>query len=346
MVAADQAREVKGLAGRVEGNRAHAGILAHRLRRNVLVPGTDDIGPNLIRDHHAIVLAIDVHGALDLVALPHATAGIVRRTEDGGMDAVLRELALHVLKVHAPHALFVELKWAVNNTVARGLDGLGKADIGRTMDQHRVTGLHIGAQRRYNAAQHTVFIANMLRRQALNAVTTALPLDNAIEVLGAWIKVAKHRVLSTLNDVLLDRGHRGKVHIRHPHRDAVEALIGHVWRHTGDLAPGVNGDGIHAVAVDKRGKVVFHAALPCKADWFGRRYCPPERAALIRVLGLNLIGARAPWWLALSLADVYHGKLRPVDRKRYIEPSIGQVVDAVWLVFAASPARILAKDLD
>lgn len=90
----------------------------------------------------------------------------------------------------------------------------------------------------------------MLRRQVLNAVATALPFDDAVEVLGTRIKVAKHRVLGTLNDVLLDRGHRGKVHIRHPHRDTVEALVGNVWRHTGDLAPGVNGNGVHAVAVD------------------------------------------------------------------------------------------------
>ena len=250
VVAADQARQVERLAGRVEGDRAHAGILAHRLRRDVLVPRQDDIGPNLVRNHHAIVLAIDVHGALDFVALPYAAAGIVRRAENGSMDVVLREFALHVLKVHAPYALVVELKRAMDNTVARGLDGLGKADVRGAMDQHRVTRLGIGAQCRYDAAQHAVFVADVLRRQAFNAVATALPLDDAVEVLGARIKVAKHGVLGTLNDVLLDRRHRGKIHIRHPHRDAVEAFIGNVWRHAGDLAPGVNGDGIHAVAVD------------------------------------------------------------------------------------------------
>ena len=90
----------------------------------------------------------------------------------------------------------------------------------------------------------------MLGKQALDAVATALPLDDAVEVFGTRIKVAKHRVLGTLNDVFLNRRHRGKVHIRHPHRDAVEALVGNVWRHAGDLAPGVNGDGVHAVAVD------------------------------------------------------------------------------------------------
>ena len=263
VVAADQAREVKGLAGRIKGDRAHARVLAHRLRRDVLVPRTDDVRPNLVRDDHAIVLAIDVHGALDLVALPHAATGIVRRAENGSMDVVLCELALHVLKVHAPYALVVELKRAVHNAIARGLDGLGKTDVGGAMDQHRVAGLHIGAQRRHDAAQHAVFVADMLRRQTLNAVATALPFEDAVEVLGARIKVAKHRVLGTLNDVFLDRGDGGKVHVGHPHGDAVEALVRHVRSHTGDLAPGVNGDGIHTVAVDKRGKVVFHAELPC-----------------------------------------------------------------------------------
>ena len=250
VVAADQARQVERLTGRIEGNRAHAGVLAHRLRRDMLVTRQDDIGPNLIRDHHAIVLTIDVHGTFDLVALPYAAAGIVRRAEHRGMDVVLGELALHVLKVHTPHALIVELKRAVDNAIARSLDGLGKADVGGAMDQHRIARLDIRAQRRHDTAQYAVFVADMLRRQALNAVATALPFDDAVEVLGARIEVAKHGVLGALNDVLLDRGHRGKVHIRHPHGDAVEALVGCVRSHAGDLAPGVNGDGVHAVAVD------------------------------------------------------------------------------------------------
>ena len=264
VVAADQARQVERLAGRIEGNRAHAGILAHRLRRDMLVPRQDDIGPNLVRDHHAIVLAIDVHGALDLVALPYAAAGIVRRAEHRGMDVILGELVLHVLKVHAPHALVVELKRAVDNTIARGLDGLGKADVGRAVDQHRIAWLDIRAQRRHDTAQHAVFVADMFRAQTLDAITAALPFDDAVEVLGARVEIAKHGVLGALNDVLLDRGHRGKVHVRHPHGNAVEALVGCVRSHTGDLAPGVNGDGVHAVAVDKRAKVVFHAEPPCK----------------------------------------------------------------------------------
>ena len=250
VVAADQTRQVKRLARRVEGNRAHAGILAHRLRRDMPVPRQDDIGPNLVRDHHAIVLAIDVHGALDFVALPYAAAGIVRRAEHRGMDVVLGEFALHVLKVHAPHALVVELKRAVDNAIARGLDGLGKADVGGAVDQHRIARLDMRAQRRHDAAQHAVFVADMLRRQALDAIAAALPFDDAVEVLGARIEVAKHGVLGALNDVFLDRGHRGKVHIGHPHGNAVEALVGCVRSHTGDLAPGVNGDGVHAVAID------------------------------------------------------------------------------------------------
>ena len=210
------------------------------------------------------MLAIDVHGALDLVTLPYAAAGIVRRAEHRGMNVVLGELILHVLKVHTPHALVVELKRAVDNAIARGFDGLGKADVGRAVDQHRIARLDIRAQRRHDTAQHAVFVADMLRRQALNAVAAALPFDDAVEILGARIEIAKHGVLGTLNDVFLDRGHRGKVHIGHPHGNAVEALVGCVRSHTGDLAPRVNGDGVHAVAVDKRAKVVFHAELPCK----------------------------------------------------------------------------------
>ena len=78
------------------------------------------------------------------------------------MDVILLELVLHVLKVHAPYALVVELKRAMDNAVARGLDGLGKTDVGGAVDQHRITGLHIGAQRRYHTAQHAVLVADML----------------------------------------------------------------------------------------------------------------------------------------------------------------------------------------
>ena len=147
------------------------------------------------------------------------------------------------------------------------------------MDQHRIARLDIRAQRRHDTAQHAVFVADMFRAQALDAIAAALPFDDAVEVLGARVKVAKHGMLSALNDMLLDRGHRGKIHVGHPHGNAVEALVG---CHTGDLAPGVNGDGVHAVAVDKRAKVVFHAELPCKVDCFGRRYCPPAWAVLER----------------------------------------------------------------
>lgn len=159
------------------------------------------------------------------------------------------------------------------------------------MNQHRIARLDIRAQRGHDAAQHAVFVADMLGEQAFDAITAALPFNDAVEVLGTRIEVAKHGVLGALNDVLLDRGHRGKIHVRHPHGDAVEALVGCVRSHVGNFSPGVNGDGVHAVAVDKRGKVVFHAELPCKADCFGRRYCPPARAVLAWGLALNLTGA-------------------------------------------------------
>ena len=180
----------------------------------------------------------------------------------------------------------------------------------------------------------------MLRRQAFNAVATALPFNDAVEVLGTRVKVAKHGMLSALNDVLLDRGHRGEVHVRHPHGNAIEALVGCVWSHAGDLTPRINGDGVHAVAVDKRAKVVFHAELPCKVDCFDRRYCPPAWAVL--AWGLALFLTDTDGWLVLRVVDGDYGWLGFVDRKRYVEPGVGQMVDAVWFVLAARAARILA----
>ena len=167
------------------------------------------------------------------------------------MNVVLGEFAPHVLKVHAPHALVVEFKWAVDNAIARGLDGLGKADVGGAVDQHRIARLDIRAQRRHDTAQHAVFVADMLREQVLDTIAAALPFDDAVKVLVARIEIAKHGMLRALNDVFLDRGHRGKVHVGHPQGNAVETLVGCVRSHTGDLTPRVNGDGVHVVSIDK-----------------------------------------------------------------------------------------------
>ena len=48
----------------------------------------------------------------------------------------------------------------------------------------------------------------------------------------------------------------------------------------------------------------------------------------------------------MRVIDIRHGQLRPIDRKRDIEPGVCQVVNAVRLVLTSSTARILTKDLD
>ena len=55
---------------------------------------------------------------------------------------------------------------------------------------------------------------------------------------------------------------------------------------------------------------------------------------------------RADGQLILSFGDGRYGQLCPIDRKRHVEPGVGQVVDTIGLVLATSAARILAKDLD
>ena len=55
---------------------------------------------------------------------------------------------------------------------------------------------------------------------------------------------------------------------------------------------------------------------------------------------------RAGGQLVLSFGDGRYGQLCPIDRKRHVEPGVGQVVDTIGLVLATSAARILAKNLD
>ena len=57
-------------------------------------------------------------GLLQLPTLPHTAAGVVGRAEHGGVDLVLHDLLLHVLKIHPPHAVLVLLQGAVDNVVA------------------------------------------------------------------------------------------------------------------------------------------------------------------------------------------------------------------------------------
>ena len=126
------------------------------------------------------------------------------------------------------------------------------------MQQHVVPFGAQHVQGRDHAAQHAVFIADALFCQAGDAVALLLPADDGVVVVVAGGEVAKEGVVHPLLDGLCNGGHRGEVHVRHPHGDHVEALLGGL----GAVAPfcqAIHRDGVPPVPVDNAGKIVFHS---------------------------------------------------------------------------------------
>ena len=262
VVAAHQARQVEGLAGGVEGHGALARVLADRLGGGMLVAVEQDVGPDFVGDDGHIIGAVDFHRALDLPALPHTAAGVVGGAEDGRMDVVLLQQAVHVVKIHPPHAVFVPVQGAVDDAVAIGFQRAGKADVGGAVDQHGIAGGGQAAQGRHYAAQNTVFVADGLFGQVGHAVAVSLPVGDSLVVGVRRGKVAVQRVLSAFNDGGRDRGHGGKVHVRDPHGDDGKAVLRLARCKAARLAQGIHRQRIHPAAVVHSGKIVFHDRSP------------------------------------------------------------------------------------
>ena len=258
VVAAHQACQAEGLAGGVEGGGPLPGVRAHGLGGGVLVAVHHQIGPDLIGDHVHVVSFEQLHGLLQLPPFPGPAAGVMGVAQDGGVNVLRLELLLHVRKVHAPHALFILNEGAVNQVVAVVGQGHGEADVGGGMDQHLVAPGADHVQRRDNAPQDAVLIADVLLMKARNAVAGLLPADDALEILLPRGEVAKAGVLRPLDDGLLHRGHHGEVHVRHPHGDGVKAFPGGVRGKARHGPQGVHGQGILPPPVNDGGKVVGH----------------------------------------------------------------------------------------
>ena len=126
VVAADQARQVEGLAGGVEGDGPAAGVLADALGGGVLVAVEQDVGPDLVRDDDAVVGPVDFHRAGQLFRRPDPAAGVMGAAEDGGVDVVLFQLAVHVGIVHPPDARLVPDERGVDDLEAVVLQRFGK----------------------------------------------------------------------------------------------------------------------------------------------------------------------------------------------------------------------------
>ena len=177
-------------------------------------------------------------------------------TEDDGVDVVLGELLLHVLEVHAPDAILVDLEGRVHDVEAVVLEAHRETDVGRAVEKDLIARLHEGGQRGDDTTEDAVLIADALLGEALDAVARLVPLDDGVEVLIGRGEVTKRRVLSALDNRLGDGRHRGEVHVGNPHGDAVKALGRSIRSEA--VAKTVDGDRVHAVTLHVTGEVILH----------------------------------------------------------------------------------------
>ena len=155
------------------------------------------------------------------------------------MDSVFHQLLLHIVEIHPPDAFAVLGQGAVDDAVAAVIQLFGEADVGGGVDENLVA---LGANRAQGAehpAQDAVFIADALLRQAGNAIAVRLPVDNGVKVLRRGLEVAVGGVLGAGDNGLRDRGYGREVHVRHPHGDEVEAILGLGGGEAGHGAQGV-----------------------------------------------------------------------------------------------------------
>ena len=260
MVAAHQARQVEGLAGGVERHGALPGVLAHRLGGSMLMAVEQDVRPDLIRDDQAVVGPVDLHGPCDLLQGPDPAAGVMGGAENRHMDMVLFQFGVHVGVVHPPDALLVPHQRRVDDAVAVVLQRLGEADVGGAVEQHTVAGGGKAGHRRDHPAQHAVLVADAVpgKQRRVRPVAPHLPVDDGVVVGVGGLKIAEGRVLRPPDDGRRHGGHRGEVHVGHPHGDGVKAGLGGARRKPARLAQGIHRDGVLAVAVHDRCEIVLH----------------------------------------------------------------------------------------
>ena len=214
----------------------------------------NQIRPDFIGEDNALVPSEHLHCLLNFFSFPYASAGVVRRAEHGKMNVILADHTIHILVVHAPHALFILLQGRRHTGSPVFLHGKLETDIGRRMEENSLSGRSKRLHGTCQAAKNAILIANGLPRQPLYLIALLLPADDCVIILLRRIKITEHRVLRSLNDVLLNGRHRGKIHVCHPHRDPVKALLHLSSRNRDDI----HRNGILVVPVNDGVKIVLH----------------------------------------------------------------------------------------
>ena len=258
VVASDKTREVEGFGRGIERDGAQLRVLTDGLCGDVLVARHGEVRPNLVAHDHHVVLAEQLHGLLQLPALPDSAAGVVRRADDGGVDLMADDLFFHVRIVHAPDTMFVPFELAVDDMVAVILQAACKADVGRAQDEDVVALGAVNVQRRHNAAQHAVFIANVLRKKTLHTVLCPLPVDDSLVIRIRRAEIAEERVPDSFGNGLRNGGDGCKVHVRDPHGKKRNAVLGRVRGEARHGADPVDSQRVHSMAVINGRKIVMH----------------------------------------------------------------------------------------
>ena len=158
------------------------GIVADGLDRGMLMAVEKQVGPDLIRNDPDIVLFKDLHSLPDLIRFPDAAAGIVGTAEDGGVDFILHDLLFHIFIVHSPDAGSILHQRVTDEAVSVILQSMPETDIERALDQHGIPAGAQDVQGGDDAAQHAVFIADMLCCETGDTVTLFLPADDGLIV--------------------------------------------------------------------------------------------------------------------------------------------------------------------
>ena len=261
MVAAHQTGQIEGLGGGVQGHGAHCGVFTDGLGGDVLVAEKKDVAPDFIGDNHHIMLAVQFHRLLHFPLFPNSAAGVVGRAENGSVDFVLQDFLLHVGKVHPPDTVSILDQRRMDETIAIAAQGLGEAQIGGGVNQNLVSPGAEHIQSRDDTAQNAVLVANVRFGQTGNTIVTFLPADDGIKVFLSWVEVAKGGVLNALNHRLLNSGNHRKVHICHPHGNAVKPRFRRRVSRAGSTDH-IHSDGILSPAVQNGSEIIFHGVFP------------------------------------------------------------------------------------
>ena len=180
MIASDQSGQIEGLAWGVDSDGAHFCILADTLGGDMFMAFQDDVGPDLVGDNHHIIFPEDLHGFFDLPPFPHTAAGIVRTAEDGEMNMVFFDPALHVFVVHTPDSVFILHKGTQLGSPSVILQHMGEADVSGAVQQEFFTGSRESLHGGGHTAQHSVLVADVLPGQPFHAVSKPVPADDGI----------------------------------------------------------------------------------------------------------------------------------------------------------------------